>query len=273
MRLALLQYGAGRSKEESRKAVERLLQRYEGKPDLIAFPEYSPLDPTGIRAPELWEQGEELSGEWFKFLGSVAQTMNSCVVGSLLERSPQPPKVFNTAVLLNRQGDLLGVYRKTHLFDALGYRESAVMVPGNELFEPREACGAKIGLAICFEIRYPEIFRSQALRGAQLVVVPTAWYRGPLKEESLSVLARARAIENGIFLAVPVQYGPNFTGRSMVVDPNGVIVAEGGVGEKVVEARIELEEIERVRERAPLLKLGRWDLLLSGYSGSSSYVR
>ncbi|MCS7106669.1 MAG: hypothetical protein NZ902_00970 [Acidilobaceae archaeon] len=273
MRLALLQYEAGRSKEESRRAIERLLERYEGKPDLIALPEYSPLDPTGMKAPELWEQAEELRGEWVKFLGSIAQRMSSCLVGSLVEKSPYPPKVYNTAVLLDRQGEVIGVYRKTHLFDALGYRESSIMVPGEELFQPQEACGARIGLAICFEIRYPEIFRSQALRGAQLAVVPTAWYRGPLKEETLTVLARARAIENGIFLALPVQYGHNFTGRSMVVDPNGVVVAEGGVGEKVVETTIDLGEVERVRERAPLLKLGRWELLLSGYSGSSSYVR
>ncbi|MCX8196531.1 MAG: hypothetical protein N3F67_05610 [Acidilobaceae archaeon] len=270
MRIALLQYGAGKSKEESRKTVERLLEGYEGRPDFIALPEYAFLDPTGMRAPELWEAAEDLKGSWVSFLAEIARTRGSCVVGSMLERSPYPPRVYNTAVLIDRQGDVIGAYRKTHLFDILGYKESSITVAGEELFEPREACGARVGLAICFELRYPEIFRAQALRGAQIVFVPAAWYKGPLKEESLAVLARARAIENGIFLALPVQYGPNFTGRSMVIDPSGVVIAEGGVGEKVVEARVELEEVERVRERAPLLKLARWKLLLSGYSGSSS---
>ncbi|MEM1939088.1 MAG: carbon-nitrogen hydrolase family protein [Acidilobaceae archaeon] len=266
VRLALVQFGALRDKSGSLGVIERLLDGYGGRPDLIVFPEYSMFDPTGFGSDFVWDGAEDLSGGWVGFFRDLASTRGSCVVATMFERSSVPPRVYNTAIVIDRSGDIIGVYRKTHLFDILGYSESSIITAGGELFKPVSACNLKIGLAICFELRYPEVFRVQALRGAEAVVVPAAWYRGPLKEETLRVLAQARAHENNTYIIVAAQYGGNFTGRSMVVDPYGVVIVDAGIGEKIIEAVIDTEEVYRAREKMPLHRLARWDLLLDSIS-------
>lgn len=273
LRVAIVQFGAFRSKAQSLEKIRRLLERYDGKPDLIVFPEYSMLDPTGLSAEAIWQAAESLEGPWLQEFASIAESFSSCVVATLFERSQRPPLSYNTVAVLGRSGEILGTYRKTQLFDALGYKESSIMMAGDRLFEPVEACGAKLGVAVCFELRYPEIFRVQALLGADLVAVPAAWYRGPLKEEALRALTQARAQENGIFMMIASQYGENFVGRSMIADPMGVIIAEGGIGEKVIEAEVDLEDIKRARERLPLLELARWDLLISSMEEAAREAR
>ena len=262
VRVALVQFGSRRSKVESLRVLEGLLRGYEGKPDFIVFPEYSMLDPTGLDAAYIYGEAESLEGGWVRFFADLASTRNSCVVATLFEKSESPPRVYNTVVILGRSGDIIGVYRKTHLFDILGYRESSFIAPGSSLFKPVQACGLKVGLAVCFELRYPEVFRAQALRGVEAFIVPAAWYRGPLKEETLRVLAQARSHENVAYTIVAAQYGENFTGRSMIVDPTGVVVVDGGIGEKIVEGTIDTELVENARLRMPLLELGRWEMLL-----------
>jgi Predicted amidohydrolase len=268
VRVALVQFESRRSKVESLEVIRGLVEGYGGSPDLIVLPEYSMFDPTGVDARVIYGEAEDLRGEWVGFFSDLASTRNSCVVATLFERSRDPPKVYNTVVVLGRGGDVLGVYRKTHLFDILGYRESSFIAPGDSIFKPVDACGVKLGVAVCFELRYPEVFRVQALRGAEVVVVPAGWYRGPLKEETLRVLAQSRSHENVIYTVVAALYGDNFTGRSMVVDPFGVVVVDGGVGEKVVEATIDTSLVYKARERMPLLKLGRWDMLLEEFMGA-----
>jgi len=265
VRVALVQFEPGRSKVESLRVIRGLVEGYEDKLDLIIFPEYSMLDPTGLDAGFIYGEAEDLGGGWVGFFRDLASTRNSCVVATLFERSREPPKVYNTVVVIDRGGDIVGVYRKTHLFDILGYRESSFIASGGSLFKPVDVCGLRLGVAVCFELRYPEVFRVQALRGAEAVVVPAGWYRGPLKEETLRVLAQARSHENVIYTIVAALYGSNFTGRSMVVDPYGVVVVDGGVGEKVVEAVIDTSLVYKAREKMPLLKLGRWSMLLEEF--------
>ena len=261
-RIGLLQLASRKSKDETLEALKGLLSRYAREPSLIVMPEYAMLDPTGLRVEEVSAVAEELDGRWMGKLRELAVEYNSCLVATLFEKpgDTREERVYNTAVVIDNKGRLLGVYRKSHLFDAYGYKESSFTIPGDRLFEPVEACGARLGLAICFEIRYPEIFRCQALSGAELVAIPAAWYRGPLKEETLHFLARARAHENTVFTAVASNAGGNFVGRSVVVDPLGVIVADAGPGEKYVEVEIDLDDIVRARQILPVLKLRRPEL-------------
>ncbi|MCC6032873.1 MAG: nitrilase, partial [Desulfurococcaceae archaeon] len=119
---------------------------------------------------------------------------------------------------------------------------------------------AKIAVAICFDIRFPELFRIYSLNGAELVVIPSAWFKGPLKEETLSFLARARAHENTIYVAVAVQYGDEYTGRSLVVDPWGTQILDLGVGEKYYELDVDIDLVSEVRKKLPVLQLRRTDL-------------
>lgn len=230
----------------------------ESRPDLLLLPEYSLFDPTGLKAEEVWERASSLDS-FVALLAGLARLTGGYVAGGFLERGPWP-RVYNTTVLVGPSGDVVGVYRKTHLFDAYGYRESEVVHPGDRLSDVFELRGVKVAFSVCFELRFPEVFRELALRGAQLVAVPAAWYSGPLKEETLHLLARARAVENGIFVAVSALYGPRFTGRSIVVNPFGVVEAELGAGERYREVLIDVSIVEEARRVVPSIYLRRPEL-------------
>ncbi len=258
MKISILQVKASKSKRESLESLLKLASKATG--DILVLPEYALIDPTDIPARELYKHSESLEGGWVATLRNIAREKQSCIIGTLFERSPKPPRVYNTVLALDRQGNIVGLYRKTHLFDALGYKESEKMIPGSSIFEPIELCGAKIGLAVCFELRYPELFRIQALKGVEVFIVPSAWYRGPVKEETYRFLARARAHENVAFLVGAVIAGDRFTGRSIVVDPYGIIRAQAGFGEELLEYDIDLSILEKARKDLPLLELRRTDL-------------
>lgn len=257
--VALVQVSPRQSKSETLKSIAGLMDSYEGSPDIVAFPEYLMLDPTGLDPREVYGVAESINGEWVSYFREMASSLSSCVVTHMFEKSGTG-KVYNTVVVIDGKGEVVATYKKTHLFDALGYKESSFTVPGPRLFQPIDVCGVRLGIAVCFELRYPEVFRYQALMGAEIVVVPTAWYRGPAKDETLMVYARARAGENTVFLAVPSNPGPNFVGRSMIVDPMGIVRVDAGIGEKIVEYRIDLGELSDARSRMPLLKMLRRDL-------------
>ena len=223
--------------------------------DLVLLPEYSLFDPTGLPAEEVWQRATTLE-DFVERLGRIASRSGAHVVGAFLERGPRP-RVYNTTALVSPSGALIGIYRKTHLFDAYGYRESDVVEPGAELSQVFDVKGVKVGFAVCFELRFPEVFRELALAGVQLAAVPAAWYSGPLKEETLHVLARARAVENGMYVAVAALYGQRFTGRSLVANPFGVVEAELGAGERYREVPIDLSLVEEARKTVPTLNLRR----------------
>ena len=117
-----------------------------------------------------------------------------------------------------------------------------------------------IGLATCFDLRFPELFRKNALKGAQIFLVPSAWYKGIYKEAQWLVLGQARALENGVFVVGVGNSASPFIGRSYVIDPLGVIRADLGIGEKATKFKIDLNELHTVRKSMPLLNLRRSDL-------------
>lgn len=225
------------------------------EPDLLLLPEYSMFDPTGLPPEEIWNKAVALE-DFTSLIGRLARELGAYVVGGFLERGPRP-KVYNTTVLVDPGGRVVGFYRKTHLFDAYGYKESEFVEPGAELSQVYTVRGARVAFAVCFELRFPEVFRELALAGADLVAVPAAWYAGPLKEEILHILARARAIENGMYIAVSALWGPRFTGRSVVVNPFGVVEAELGAGERYREVLIDLRLVEEARKTVPTIYLRR----------------
>ena len=258
IRVSVLQVEARRSKEEARRAIERLAERSSG--DILVTPEYAMFDPTGMSREEVLRGSEGLDGEWVKALRRLARSKGSCVVGTLFERPRTGEKPYNTVVAIERDGSIVYVYRKTHLFDALGYRESSIFQRGEDPPRPFSLCGIRLGVAVCFEIRYPEIFRVQALDGAEVFIVPSGWYRGPGKEEAYEFLAQARAHENTAYLVGAILAGERFTGRSLVVDPYGVVRARAGWREEVLEYALDPSIIEAARRDLPLLELRRTDL-------------
>ena len=231
----------------------------------------------GIRA-----SAEQVDGPSNAALAQLAARLGIFVLaGSIYEPSPEPGRVYNTSALFGPDGGLRAVYRKIHLFDVTAgttvYRESDDVTPGAELVTAELVPGAvaapadpaaaaapvTLGLTICYDLRFPELYRSLALRGAQILCVPAAFtaYTGAAHWE---VLLRARAVENGCFVIAPGQVGEHLPGRecyghSMIVDPWGTVLAEvqGGVGFCV--ADLDLGRVSEVRAQIPSLRNRRPD--------------
>jgi predicted amidohydrolase len=189
------------------------------------------------------------------------------LAGSVYEPSPVPGRVYNTSALFGPDGALRAVYRKIHLFDAVSgtvaYRESDDLLAGTEVVtasvEPAapERTRVTVGLSICYDLRFPELYRALALGGAQILFVPAA-FTAHTGEAHWELLLRARAVENGCFVVAPNQVGEHLPGRecfgnSMVVDPWGTVVArvESGVG--ICVADLDLGRVAEVRAQLPSL--------------------
>jgi len=207
---------------------------------------------------------QPLEGGIVSGLRALARKLRVRILGgSFPEALPGDTRVYNTSVLVSPAGELEAVYRKIHLFDvdlaATGggvYRESAVVAPGAELVVARTP-EAVIGLSVCYDLRFPELYRELAARGANLLTVPSAFTRETGKDH-WEVLLRARAIENQAFVLAPAQCGRHSEsrashGRSLVVDPWGVVLAQGGDRPAVVIADCDFAELERVRASLPAL--------------------
>jgi predicted amidohydrolase len=177
-------------------------------------------------------------------------------------------KLANTSVHVGPDGEVRAVYRKLHLFDVdvagRAYRESAVTEPGQDIVVSATAGGVEVGMAICYDLRFPELFRVLALRGARVVTLPSA-FTLPTTRDHWEVLVRARAIENEVFVVAANQVGAHpgghrSGGRSMVVDPWGVVLAEAGDGEGFVAADLDLARQQEIRAQLPVLAHRRPDV-------------
>lgn len=259
--IGILQLPASKTKREALEALGRLSGSIR-EADLIVMPEYAMMDATeaGLESLRASAESIEEPGPWLRRAEELASEHSACVVATFFEPAPDG-RVYNSAAVIKPSGGVAGLYRKTHLFDAYGYSESEKIAPGDGVFEPVEACGVRLGLVICFELRVCELARLQAIRGAEVLAVPSAWYRGPLKEETLHTLARARAHENTLYVAVAALASGSFTGRSTLVDPMGVQVAEAGPLPCYIEAPLEAWRLEEARRMLPILNLLRRDLL------------
>jgi predicted amidohydrolase len=182
------------------------------------------------------------------------------LAGSHYEPSPYPDRVYNTSALFGPDGALVAAYRKIHLFDAVSgttvYRETDVLTPGAEI-ATAEVDGVTVGLSICYDLRFPELYRVLALRGAEVLLVPAAFthFTGAAHWE---VLLRARAIENGCFVVAPDQTGAHLPerrcfGHSTIVDPWGTVLARLDEDVGVCLADLDLDTVARVREQIPSL--------------------
>ncbi len=186
------------------------------------------------------------------------------LLGSFPERTPGQARPYNTSVLLGPRGQILAAYRKLHLFDvdlpgAPPIRESEWTQPGGEVVVaalPGTPCTA--GLAICYDLRFPELFRAQVSRGANLILLPAA-FTAATGRDHWEVLLRARAIENLAYVVAPAQYGPHVPGRrsygrSLIIDPWGLVLAQAPDGEGVILAYLDYERLQGRRRELPCLR-------------------
>jgi deaminated glutathione amidase len=197
------------------------------------------------------------------------------LAGSMLERVPGQAKASNTSVHVGPDGELQAVYRKIHLFDVeiegTVYAESATEDPGTEIVVSELGGGVSMGMSICYDLRFPELYRILALRGAELLAVPSA-FTLPTTRDHWEVLVRARAIENQCFVVAANQIGPHpggmhSGGRSLIVDPWGLVLASAPDAETAIVADLDLQALRSIRERLPTLTQRRpetyaWDYAL-----------
>ncbi|HYI33406.1 MAG TPA: carbon-nitrogen hydrolase family protein [Glaciibacter sp.] len=260
--VAIAQFNPGIRTEENLAIMRSLTATAaERGASLIVFPEYSaffeaPMGPSFITA------AESLDGPFVGGLRALAVEFNVHVVAGMLERTADENRFSNTLVAVSSGGDIVATYRKVHLYDAFGTRESDWVAAG-PIEEPEtfQVGGLIVGLQTCYDIRFPEVTRRLVDAGADLVLVPSEWVRGPLKEHHWRTLVTARAIENTIYIAAADHAPPIGIGNSMVVDPMGVEIAAIGEITDVAVGWISADRIAVVRESNPALALRRFGVV------------
>ncbi|HZA42435.1 MAG TPA: carbon-nitrogen hydrolase family protein [Nitrososphaeraceae archaeon] len=229
---------------------------------IVCFPEFQMgFSPSYQKPIELSGISEAVNtGNFVKSLSRCAKENKIDIISTIYEKTRANNKVFDSAVAIRKDGIIIARYRKIHLYDALGFRESDKFLAGSSIEKPFRFEAAKIGLMICYDIRFPEVSRILSVLGAELLVIPSAWVHGIMKEEHWQTFIKARAIENGIYVIAPDQIGNIYTGRSMVVDPFGTVLLDMGNKEGMEVVELEKSDIIKVREKLPLLKNRRTDV-------------
>lgn len=264
MRVALCQLPVSPSPEVNLDRVAAALREAASqRAELAVFPEA-----TQIRFGENLRAAAEPAdtGEFCAKLAKLASENGIALVAGVFE--PENQRVFNTAVVYDATGRLVTAYRKIHLYDALGVRESREVAPGDTPVTC-ELAGTTVGVEICYDIRFPELSRALAVAGARLITVSAAWASGLFKEEHWVTLLRARAIENTVWIAAagqvpdldaPPTKAPTGVGRSMLIDPMGVVRADLGSSAAVVVTEADLSLVDTVRATLPSLANRRDDV-------------
>jgi predicted amidohydrolase len=265
LRVALVQLDAGDDVELNIAIAASLAdEAAAGGARFVALPEYlqfrGPDD--GYRA-----SARPVPGPWTEPFAAVARARRAWIlVGSLAERSDDPGRPFNTSVLVAPDGSIAARYRKIHLFDVdvengPADRESDRVSPGDRAMIA-DVDGIHFGLSICYDLRFPELYRALALAGAEVLTVP-ANFTERTGRDHWEVLLRARAIENGAYVLAPAQIGgppgqPAF-GRSMIVDPWGTVVAQAADRVGIITAELDLARVRSIRRQIPVLANRRPD--------------
>jgi predicted amidohydrolase len=256
---AAVQMTASSSKEENLAKAETFVHlAAERGASLVVLPEvFLWRGPKG----EGTRQAEVIPGPTSDRLSALArQHQIHLVAGSFLEQSDEP-RSHNTSLLINPQGEVLACYRKIHLFDIdipgqVTIKESASMKPGADVVVQETQLGT-FGLSVCYDLRFPELYRQLAQRGAEVLFVPSA-FTFPTGAAHWEPLLRARAIENQCYVIAPNQIGKNVYGfadygNSMIIDPWGKIIARAPDKECIITAEIDRDYLEKVRRELPCL--------------------
>ena len=261
-KVALVQFKADIDKYKNLKKITKYID-YATKrgAKLCAFPEFMMCyTPSSQSAKDLTKLAETITGGFVSTISKTAKQNSIQVIGTIYEKSPKINRVYDTSFLINENGKILSKYRKIHLYDALGIKESKKFHPGSQISKPIKTTLGTIGMMICYDLRFPEMSRTLVSAGSEFLVVPSAWVKGEMKEEHWITINRTRAIENGCYVISPDQVGNIYCGRSLVVDPYGKILLDMKKKEGIGIVDVSLERIKQVRKKLPLLKNRRTDI-------------
>jgi predicted amidohydrolase len=268
VRVALIQMNSQDDRETNLREASRLIEGAAGAgADIASLPElFTYLAPPSGH-PRV---AEPIPGRTAEHLSALAARHRMDILGGrFLERVPGQPLFFNTSRLFDRAGRLIGRYRTLHLFDVdlpgePPYRESSTVAPGAEAVTADTEFG-RVGMTVCCDLRFPELYRALATQGAEVIFVPAAFTLHTGKDH-WEVLLRARAIENQVFVVAPAQAGSHPPGRqcdgnSLVADPWGSVIARAPNQVGVTVATLDLGYLKRIRRELPALAHRRRDLL------------
>jgi deaminated glutathione amidase len=260
MRVAVCQLNAGDDREANLRVARELLGRAAAAGAKLAIlPEY--VDYLGPSAGE--PKPEPVDGEFAAFFAEAARELRMWVhAGSFHETGPDPDRTHNTSLVFNPDGGLAAAYRKIHLYDVeipgrVSYRESRSVAAGTETVVV-DVDGVRVGLSVCYDLRFPELYRRLAVAGgAEVLVVPAAFMLHTGRDH-WEVLLRARAIENQCYVLAAAQIGdhePGRTcfGRSMVIDPWGTVLAQAPDTVGIVVSDLDLGRLAKIRTELPSL--------------------
>ena len=262
MKVAVVQFKASTNKEANlKKILDYISQAGKNKAKLVAFPEFMMFYTSSSQTPkQLASLAETLNGNFVSEIAKSAKQNCIQVVGSFYEKSDKKDRVYDTSFVVDKSGKIISTYRKIHLYDALGFRESDKMTPGSKIAKPVKTSIGKVGMMICYDLRFPEMSRMLASSGSEVLVIPSAWVKGEMKEEHWLTLNKTRAIENGCYVIAPDHVGNIYCGRSVVVDPYGKILLDLKKKQGMGFVNIDLNKVKQTRKVLPLLKNRRTDI-------------
>jgi predicted amidohydrolase len=225
----------------------RLAQVVPEGADLVVFPEAWQRY-FGEPGSDLTAYAETLDGPFVTEVERVAQERGTTIVAGMFEQTAGTP--YNTVVV---RGRARLDYRKIHMYDSFGYQESKVLAAGPIAPATFDLGGTTVGILTCYDLRFPELARRLVDAGAEVLLVPAAWVAGPRKVSHWTTLLRARAIENTVFVVGVGQPAPRSSGHSMVIDPVGDVIVEGGDDAQILTVDLDLDAVADARRTNPSL--------------------
>jgi predicted amidohydrolase len=267
VRAGAIQLNATDDVDRNLETADRLVRQAAGLgAELVVLPEVWTYWPAPTPREHPRGGAQTLGGPAMKWARRIAAELGiDLVAGSFYESTDDDERGANTSAHISPHGELRAVYRKIHLFDVeidgMVHAESRSFVPGEEIVTSEADDGTVLGMTICFDLRFPELYRILALRGAEVLSVPSA-FTLPTTRDHWEVLLRARAIENQCYVVAPNQIGEHpggarSGGRSMIVDPWGTVLACAPDAETAIVADLDPDRLRAVRERLPTLERRR----------------
>ncbi len=227
-----------------------------GRPDFLVLPEYC----YHVPVPEDVESAAEpIPGEFSEAMAAKARDLGVYLLAGSFPERASGGKIHNTCLAFDREGRQIGTYRKAHLMDGMSYKESDSVERGSSIASFETEFG-RVGAMVCYDLRFPELARTLALEGAKILFVPAAFPSGavlPPRTDHWDLLVRSTALLNLLYVVAVNQYGPLHTdyyfGRSMVVDPWGMPIAQASAGESILFSSFDLDQVEATRAKLPVL--------------------
>lgn len=263
LNVAVAQFAPTTDKPQNLSQIRELVRTAASQgADLVVLPEYATFTHHVIDQSFV-DSAESLDGDTVTEICHLSREAQVAIIVGVNEPDGQG-RIFNTLVGI-KDGEIQATYRKMHLYDAFGVKESAWVTHG-PIAQPEllEVNGFKIGMQTCYDLRFPEVSRRLIDAGADILALPAEWVPGPLKEFHWTALLRARAIENTVYVVAADQSAPTGVGHSTIVDPLGISIAMIADGVGLAQETIRRERIDAVRQTNPALAVRRFKVSSKG---------